>query len=211
MADAALGADEFTAVFAQRGRALWLVAAAWVGRSDAQDLVQEAARIAWQKRATFAVGSDLAAWLAQIVRHTGANWRRKRRPVADGDLPEPPARAEGAPVLAFDVDRWQLPDELARALHALPEAARAALLLHVVAELPFAVIATMLDVPENTATSLARRARLALRAALGAPSPDAPRTSPTNRAPCAPPMPPAPAVPNPPPESSPAAALRRTT
>ncbi|MFN6146844.1 MAG: RNA polymerase sigma factor [Planctomycetota bacterium] len=194
MADAALGADEFTAVFAQRGRALWLVAAAWVGRTDAQDLVQEAARIAWQKRASFAVGSDLAAWLAQIVRHTGANWRRKRRPVADGDLPEPAARAEGAPVLAFDADRWQLPDDLARALHALPEAARAALLLHVVAELPFAVIATMLDMPENTVTSLARRARLALRATLAAPSPAAP----------------APADPNLPPTVAPAAALRRT-
>lgn len=206
MADAALGADEFTAVFAQRGRALWLVAAAWVGRTDAQDLVQEAARIAWQKRATFAVGSDLAAWLAQIVRHTGANWRRKRRPVADGDLPEPQARAEGAPVLAFDADRWHLPDELARALRALPETARAALLLHVVAELPFAVIATMLDVPENTATSLARRARLTLRAALAAPSPGAPPAAASS----APPLPPSPAVPNPPPAIAPAAALRRT-
>ncbi|MFN7586947.1 MAG: RNA polymerase sigma factor [Planctomycetota bacterium] len=170
MTRALLGADEFAAAFARRGRALWLLAAAWVGRSDAQDLVQEVARIAWQKRASFAVGSDLGAWLAQIVRHTGANWRRKRRPVAGSDWAEPLARAESPPLLAFDADRWQLPDELARALQALPETARAALLLHVVGELPFAEIATMLDMPENTVTSLARRARLALRAAL---APDA--------------------------------------
>ena len=84
MTAAPLGADEFAAAFARRGRALWLLAAAWVGRGDAQDLVQEVARIAWQKRASFAAGSDLGAWLAQIVRHTGANWRRKRRPVAGG-------------------------------------------------------------------------------------------------------------------------------
>lgn len=173
MTAAPLGADEFAAAFARRGRALWLLAAAWVGRGDAQDLVQEVARIAWQKRASFAAGSDLGAWLAQIVRHTGANWRRKRRPVAGGDWPEPQARAESPPLLAFDADRWQLPDELARALQALPETARAALLLHVVGELPFAEIATMLDMPENTVTSLARRARLALRAAL-APAPAAP-------------------------------------
>lgn len=173
MTAAPLGADEFAAAFARRGRALWLLAAAWVGRGDAQDLVQEVARIAWQKRASFAAGSDLGAWLAQIVRHTGANWRRKRRPVAGGDWPEPQARAESPPLLSFDADRWQLPDELARALQALPEAARAALLLHVVGELPFAEIATMLDMPENTVTSLARRARLSLRAAL-APAPAAP-------------------------------------
>lgn len=181
MTAAPLGADEFAAAFARRGRALWLLAAAWVGRSDAQDLVQEVARIAWQKRAAFAAGSDLGAWLAQIVRHTGANWRRQRRPLAGVDWAEPQARAEAPPVLAFDADRWQLPDELARALQALPESARASLLLHVVGELPFAEIATMLDMPENTVTSLARRARLALRAALtpdGAPNAAPAATSP---------------------------------
>jgi DNA-directed RNA polymerase specialized sigma24 family protein len=39
-------------------------------------------------------------------------------------------------------------------------------LLHVVIGLPFAEIATMLDIPENTAMSHARRARLALRETL---------------------------------------------
>jgi RNA polymerase sigma factor (sigma-70 family) len=185
MTAAPLGADEFAAAFARRGRALWLLAAAWVGRGDAQDLVQEVARIAWQKRASFAAGSDLGAWLAQIVRHTGANWRRKRRPVAGSDWVEPPARAESPPLLAFDADRWQLPDELTRALQALPEAARAALLLHVVGEMPFAEIATMLAMPENTVTSLARRARVSLRAALApdAAAPAAASTTSLRRAP----------------------------
>ena len=168
MSVAILGADEFTAAFARHGRTLWLLAAAWVGRADAQDLVQETARIAWQKRAAFVRGSDLAAWLAQIVRHTGANWRRKRRPAAGTDFPEPFARVETPAPRPLDIDDCDLPDELANALATLPEVARASLLLHVVGDLSFAEIATMLDVPENTATSHARRARLALRAALTA-------------------------------------------
>lgn len=86
-------------------------------------------------------------------------------------------------MLAFDADRWQLPDELARALQDLPESARASLLLHVVGGLPFAEIATMLDMPENTVTSLARRARLSLRAAL---APNAATDAALNAAPVAP-------------------------
>jgi DNA-directed RNA polymerase specialized sigma24 family protein len=88
-------------------------------------------------------------------------------------------------LLAFDADRWQLPDELTRALQALPEAARAALLLHVVGEMPFAEIATMLAMPENTVTSLARRARVSLRAALApdAAAPAAASTTSLRRAP----------------------------
>ncbi|MFO1030844.1 MAG: RNA polymerase sigma factor [Planctomycetota bacterium] len=166
MTTAPLAADEFTAAFARHGRALWLLAAAWVGRGDAQDLVQEAARIAWQKRGTFTAGSDLGAWLAQIVRHTGANWRRKLRPVVGGDCPEPLAKAERPHLGSIGTVAADLPDELHRALQNLSEVARAALLLHVVLDLPFATIATMLDIPENTAQSHARRARLALREAL---------------------------------------------
>lgn len=163
-----LAADEFEAAFARHGRALWLLAAAWVGRGEAQDLVQETARIAWQRRDQCAPGSDVAAWLAQIVRHTGANWRRKRRPEANDPaaLPEPLARADAPRRSAHGVDPEQLPEELANALQSLPEVARACLLLHVVAGLTFPEIATMLDVPENTAMSHARRARIALRAAL---------------------------------------------
>lgn len=168
-----LAADEFVAAFAQHGRALWLLAAAWVGRTDAADLVQETARIAWQNRARFAPGSDLAAWLAQIVRHTGANWRRKLRPVASDahQLPEPVAHASRVPRAPHDVDCEQLPDELANALQALSEVERACLLLHAVGGLTFPEIATMLDLPVNTATSHARRARLALQAA-AAPTPE---------------------------------------
>jgi RNA polymerase sigma factor (sigma-70 family) len=167
-----LGADEFVQAFRRHGRTLWVLAAAWVGRGEAADLVQETACVAWQRREQFEPGSDARAWLSQIARHLGANWRRRLRPEprAPEELPELAAAPRLVPALPFDADRHGLSDELANALAGLPEVARACLLLHVVLGHSFAEIATMLDVPENTASSHARRARTALRAAL-APSP----------------------------------------
>jgi RNA polymerase sigma-70 factor (ECF subfamily) len=173
-----LGPDEFTDAFARHGPTIWMLAAAWVGRGEAADLVQETARVAWQRREQFVRGSDLRAWLSQIARHVGANWRRRKRPepCAQEQLPEPHSAAEPRATSQFDAegpfdaDRSGLSDELARPLADLPEVARACLLLHVVIGHSFTEIATLLDIPENTAASHARRARLALRAALTPPS-----------------------------------------
>jgi RNA polymerase sigma-70 factor, ECF subfamily len=164
----AISAAEFEAAFVRSGRALWVLASAWVGRAEAQDLIQEAARIAWQRREQFVRGSDFAAWLAQIVRHTGANWRRQRRPIATDPVALPELAAPAQPMHAPTLGNLpeDLPADLAARLRELPEAARASLLLHVVADLTFPEIAAMLDLPLNTVTSHARRARLALRAAL---------------------------------------------
>ena len=163
-----LAADQFVQAFAQHGRALWVIASAWVGQAEAPDLVQEAARVAWERRDQFRAGSDLRAWLAQIVRHLGANWRRRKGPElrAPEAIDGFPAEPASVPTWPFDADRHGLSDELARALRSLSEVARACLLLHVVLDHSFAEIAAMLDLPENTACSHARRAREALRAAL---------------------------------------------
>lgn len=167
---ARLGADEFQQAFADHGRTLWVLAAAWVGRGDAGDLVQETARIAWQRRAEFAVGTDVRAWLSQIARHTGANWRRRRRPLAAADLEQRVAPAPTPSGWPFDADRCGLADEFVQALRSLPETARACLLLHVILEHTFAEIATMLELPENTVASHVRRARASLRTALTPPA-----------------------------------------
>lgn len=170
MRSASLGADEFQQAFADHGRTLWVLAAAWVGRTDAADLVQEVARIAWQRRAAFVPGTDLRAWLSQIARHVGANWRRRRVPTAVDDLAERAAATTPPLPWPFDVDRCGLSDDIARAIAGLPEIARACLLLHVILDHSFAEIAAMLDLPDNTVASHVRRARLALRAALSPPS-----------------------------------------
>jgi len=163
-----LDAEQFVRAFAQHGQALWVLASAWVGRGEAADLVQETARIAWERRASFVLGTDLRAWLAQIARHVGANWRRRLRPEprAHEHLPERAVAASIQPVWPFDADRLGLSDELTNALGSVAEVARACLLLQVVMGLSFAEIGAMLGIPENTAASHARRTRLLLREAL---------------------------------------------
>lgn len=180
---ALLGADEFTAAFARHGRSLWVIASAWVGRTNADDLVQETARVAWQRRDQLTPGDDPGPWLARIARHLGANARRQRRPEPRDPAALPDLASDGSPAAGwpFDADRAGLSDELAQALAELSEVARACLLLHAVIGLTFVEIARLLEVPENTAMSHARRARLALRESLGgvvaAASPSTPKAT----------------------------------
>lgn len=162
----ALGADEFQQAFTRNGRTLWVLAAAWIGREEAADLVQETAAVAWQRRATFVAGSDLRAWLSQIARHLAANWRRRRRAPGLEDASLHAAPLPSPVPWPFDADRCGLTDELARALAGLAEVARSCLLLHVILDHTFAEIGAMLDLSENTVASHVRRARAGLRATL---------------------------------------------
>lgn len=164
MSDPILSEAEFAAAFARHGRTLWLIAAAWVGRDDAMDLVQEGARVAWQKRARALPDGELRAWLAQIVRHLGANHRRRRRPIATDPTELAAVPSTDTPWSEhLDVDALALDDRLAQALERLSEPQRAALLLHVVLGHSFAEVGELLGMPENTAASHARRARASLR------------------------------------------------
>ena len=164
----ALSSEAFTKAFAHHGRALWVIASAWVGRSEADDLVQETARVAWQRRSQFQSGDEAGPWLSTIARHLGSNWRRKQRPEARSpdELPEGVVATIAAADWPFDADRAGLSDNLANALANLSETARACLLLNVVIGLSFAEIAAMLEINENTAMSHARRARESLRKSL---------------------------------------------
>lgn len=167
MAAPTLTGDDLVRAFVTHGRALSAVAAAWVGRADATDLLQETARVAWQHRSKFAVGGDLRAWLMRILRNVGGNWRRRRRPVG---LDEVGAEDRAAPPCpfetGFDAESLGLSDELARGLAGLSETARECLLLRVVADYTFPEIADLLGIPQNTAQSHVRRAREVLRRAL---------------------------------------------
>ncbi len=156
--------------FESHGRALSAIAAAWVGRVDVPDLLQEAARVAWQRRSQFVAGSDLRAWLAQIIRHVGVNWRRRKcmLPLLTTDLVDHRDLPGAAFDRGFDAEHLGLPDELARGLAGLSDVARECLLLHVVAGYTVSEISGMLGIPDNTAQSHVRRAREALRASLTA-------------------------------------------
>lgn len=167
----------FAALYREAYPKLTLVAAGVTGdRQSAEDIVQEAAIIAFQKTCQFVPGTNFAAWLAEIVRRCALNHRRKTRqrktypadPAVLGQLnhhvainadPWPIARESG------DIldDQASFDDELLGALNELSDDARCCLLLRTVEKLSYAEIAALMNIPEGTAMSHVHRSKSALR------------------------------------------------
>jgi RNA polymerase sigma-70 factor (ECF subfamily) len=170
-----LDPEEFAEAFGAASRSLWTLAAGWLGDpAEAEDAVQEAALLAYQRRGQFERGTNFAAWLATFVRNVVQNTGRKRSrrattPVDPGQL-APLEDLRGVRVdLPIDArgrlldDVADFDDRLLAALRELAPVARACLLLRVVLEHSYAEIAEILGVPEGTAMSHVHRARAALR------------------------------------------------
>ncbi len=166
--------EVFAARFREHSRAFLCVAAAILGSPhEAEDVVQEAAAIAWSKRSEHAEVRSFRAWMTQIVRFVALNRRRgrKRRREAmmgegwDIEAPGSPSEAPGDVVDArggLIGGETQFDDRVMRALGSLSETARACLLLRVVLEMPYKEIARTLDIPEGTAMTHVARSRRAL-------------------------------------------------
>jgi RNA polymerase sigma-70 factor (ECF subfamily) len=129
---------------------------------DAEDLVQETFLRAHRAFDRFVPGSNARAWLHTILHRvwTDAYRRKKRRPETVELTGEGPAT--GAPQEALASGR----EDLERALRALPEAFRVAVVLRDVQELSYAEIAEALGVPIGTVMSRIHRGRALLREAL---------------------------------------------
>jgi RNA polymerase sigma-70 factor (ECF subfamily) len=166
----------FAAQYRQAYARLVIVAASVTGeRFAAEDIVQEAAVIAFEKFRHFSPGSNFAAWMAEIVRRCALNHRRKtqqRRTYAadpavlgqmnhDAPAEEPWPLVRGSGQLV--ADQASFDDALAGALATLSEEARACLLLRIVEKLSYAEIAALLNIPEGTAMSHVHRSKAALR------------------------------------------------
>jgi RNA polymerase sigma-70 factor (ECF subfamily) len=164
----------FSAQYRDAYHRLTLVAAGVTGeRESAEDIVQEAAIIAFGKVDQFTPGTNFSAWLAEIVRRCALNHRRKTQqrrtfptdPAALGQLNHR-AASEASPIAASGevlADQQSFDDELARALQTLGEEARCCLLLRVVEKLTYAEISALLKIPEGTAMSHVHRSKAALR------------------------------------------------
>lgn len=158
--------------FKAASNSMTVLAAALVGRSDAPDVVQEAAIVALRRFDTFQPGTSFAAWMAAIVRNVARNHRRGQRRrtlrlrfwATLGDAPHADRDARASDLGVTD-------PRLLNAVEALDTVERACLLLKVVREHSYADIAAMLDIPEATARSHVFRARKALLAQLGEPTP----------------------------------------
>lgn len=143
--------------------------------ADAEGLLAEVFRIAFERRADFDVARPLRPWLYGIAgnliaRHHRSDTRRlqavsrlgARRPPVD-DMADDAVRA---------VDAARTATALVQALDRLTDGEREALLLYAWEELTYEEIAVTLDVPVGTVRSRLSRARQKLRAAAPAPLTD---------------------------------------
>ncbi len=169
----------------------WLIAAAVTGdRVEADDLVQEAAVIALQKRSEFTPGTSFGAWMGQIVRLTALNHLKKQNRrntvVSDPkkmDQIESPQTVSSQAVSSQAVlssnelfgftkdgrllaNQTAFDDETRRALLTLGDVPRLCLLLRVVQQLSYDEIAEMLAIPSGTVMSHVHRAKQSIRAHL---------------------------------------------
>jgi len=174
---------EFSARLQDSQRTVWLIAAGVLGdRSDADDVVQEAAMIGLRKINEFDPATSFAAWMGGIVRNVARNHARKRArrqtSAADPAVLDQsrPGRGSYDAAPAFDrrgeltPDQGAFDDRVMAALSTLDETARTCLLLRTLNEMPYREISRILEIPEGTAMSHVHRSRQAMRAILSAPS-----------------------------------------
>lgn len=128
-------------------------------RHEAEDIVQDTFRSAWQSRRQYQAGRGDRAWLTSILRRRVADRRRRR-----SSQPYSPLLAENEPSVETDPFSLELYcDEVQQALDRLPSELRETLLLVVVGELTHQEAADVLKIPLGTVLSRVSRARQQLR------------------------------------------------
>ncbi len=135
--------------------------------SDAEDVLQESALKGLRRFDSFQAGTDFKAWMMRILANTYIDlYRRRRRekPAAAEDAVEAMADSE-SPLRPGDVE-FLLPDDVERALAALPDVQRAAIVLVDVNGLTNQEAAEALGWPLGTVNSRVYRGRAELRAIL---------------------------------------------
>lgn len=138
-------------------------------RADAEDISQEAFVRAYRGLRQFRGGSSFKTWLYQIVTNTARTHLAKRRDRPEDAAGDPVATPEafGQPATNEDVEGSVVHrDRIDRALAALPEDMRAAVLLRDVEGLDYKEISDALGIPMGTVESRIFRGRARLREAL---------------------------------------------
>ena len=136
-------------------------------RDDAEDLVSDTMLRAFERWEQYRLGSNIRAWLFTILYHLFVS---KRRRIVAREVPAPEhedgwaaydAVGEADPEGAFF--DGLLDDEVVRAVEALPNEYRAAVVLSDLQGLRYAEVAQVLGVPEGTVKSRLFRGRRILQ------------------------------------------------
>ena len=130
--------------------------------ADAEDLVQDTLLRAFRGFDRFAAGTNLRAWLFTILYRVRADGLRRKSRVP----PTEELDGEGPPVPPPQDALAQGGEDLERAIAALPEPFRVAVVLRDVEELSYGEIAEIMRVPMGTVMSRIHRGRALLRTAL---------------------------------------------
>ena len=136
-------------------------------RDEAEDLVSDTVLRALERWEQYRLGTNIRAWLFTILYHLFVSRRRRidAREVPEGDgetgWSVEDAVGEADPERQF-YDSF-LDEEVVRAIDALPDEYRAAVVMSDIQELRYAEIAQILGVPEGTVKSRLFRGRRLLQ------------------------------------------------
>ena len=148
--------------------------------ADADDLVQDAALLAFKGFRTFERGTNFQAWFLRVLMNAFLSSKRRHR-VEDGavaldELPnayiqrqahETVKAADASPAAPSDVAKHVVAklesEQVERAIDALPEEFRTVAALYFIQDLPYQEIADLLGIPVGTVRSRLHRGRALLQ------------------------------------------------
>jgi RNA polymerase sigma-70 factor (ECF subfamily) len=125
-------------------------AQAIVGRSDAEDVAQDAFLIAFKALPTLEAPSKFAAWLGAITRHRAFRFTQRERMHKAGRVELDEALLEKLAALNVPLVEQADKEELRHALERVPEDYALVLRLHYLDEMPLKRIAAFVGVPLTT-------------------------------------------------------------
>ncbi|HJU87944.1 MAG TPA: sigma-70 family RNA polymerase sigma factor [Gemmatimonadaceae bacterium] len=146
-----------------------------MNRQDAEDLVQEAALLAFKAFGGFEPGTNFKAWFFRILTNAFYSSRRRKRPEhALDDLDDVPelylyTRTAEAGLHGQETDPAKVTlgrmaaDDIARALASLPDEFRMVATMYFMEDFSYQEIAEMLGIPVGTVRSRLHRGRKLLQ------------------------------------------------
>lgn len=157
----------FEEVYRAHAPRLFGLACRMVGRTDAEDLLQEIFLTAHRKIGLYTGKSALGTWLFRLATNQCLDFLRSRAArgarLTDAFEQEPDAPAAASGAILSVIDRL----DLERALDTLPPGCRQVFVLHDVEGLEHHEIGELLGISDGTSKSQLHKARLRLRAELG--------------------------------------------
>jgi RNA polymerase sigma-70 factor (ECF subfamily) len=166
--------DSFNQLVVRWERPIYALAYRVIGREeDARDVAQETFLRAFRALSGFKGQAKFSSWLYRITLNLCRDWirRERRTPVAQApegvDLIELAGEAEPSESVEDLVSRRELSRVVARAMAALPEEQRTAIILKEYHGLTFQEIADLLDCPLSTVKTRLYQGLTVLRKHLG--------------------------------------------